>query len=45
MTFPGSGLITESLETGDASSMHSRPIGKEIGIVHAVVHLEKGFEL
>jgi hypothetical protein len=25
MTFPGSGLITESLEAGDTSSTHSRP--------------------
>ena len=44
MTFFRSGHITEPLEAGDANSKHSAK-GQGFGIVPAVVHLEKGFEL
>jgi hypothetical protein len=45
MTFLPGGLITEPLEAGDANFKALRPMGKVIGIIHAMVHLEKGFEL
>ena len=45
MTFPGSGLIIEPLEAGDANSKHEIGRQKEIGIIHAVVLFEKGSKL
>jgi hypothetical protein len=44
MTFPASGLITKPLEAGDARFEALGP-RKGFGIIPAVVHLEKGFEL
>jgi hypothetical protein len=44
MTFSASGPITEPLEAGDA---RFKALGqrKGFGIIPAVVHLEKGYEL
>jgi hypothetical protein len=44
MTFFASGLITEPLEAGDAK-FNAISQKQGFGIIHAVVHLEKGFEL
>jgi hypothetical protein len=48
MTFVRGGHIIEPLEAGDEATMpiqRTPANGKEIGIIHATVHLEKGFEL
>jgi hypothetical protein len=45
MTFAGSGLIIEPLEAIDAMKSMRAERKKEFGIVHAVVHVEKGFKL